>query len=142
GGNAMELCANLVASLVAAASAGFTQTAPTLEAKHPAIGVLIYDNASVSAGALYRTSERVKRIYRAANIDVHWIDPRLDRRLVMTNPTSNLTRMFVIQIVIRQHYLSRPTSAAESVMGTALEGGPNGGTAFVFYDQVLRMARH
>jgi hypothetical protein len=54
---------------------------------------------------------------------------------------SNSTGTFVIQMMIRRR-ASEPASAAESVMGMTPEAGENGGTASVFYDQVLRMAHH
>jgi hypothetical protein len=132
----------LLSSVVTAAVVSVSQTGSAEAAKGPAISVLVYDFAPVSRQTLDAASERVRRIYREINVDVAWIDPVTDRQFLMMNPMSNATGTFVIQIMIRRHRASEPTAAAESVMGMAPEAGEHGGTASVFYDQVLRMAHY
>jgi hypothetical protein len=132
----------LLSAVVTAVIVSVSQTGSAEAAKRSAISVLVYDCAPVSRQTLDRASERVRRIYREINVEVVWIDPLKDRQFLMMNPMSNSTGTFVIQIMIRLHRASEPTSAPESVMGMAPEAGEHGGTASVFYDQVLRMAHH
>jgi hypothetical protein len=132
-------------SLVIATVVGLGHVASGAETNRRVIGLLVFDYAAVSPETLGRVHEKVTHIYREANVEVDWIEPVKDRAFLMINPTSNTTGMFIVQLMVRPRRPSTPTSVpagAESVMGTALEAGQNGGTASVFYDQVLRMAHH
>lgn len=134
----------VVGSLVLGSVVSFSGTNWADQAPRPAIALLVFDNASVPGDTLSRARDTVMRIFREANVDVAWVDPVKDRRFLMINPTTNVTGMFIVQVMIRPHRAIRPglVPGRESVMGTALESGQNGGVASVFYDQVVRMAHH
>ena len=121
---------------------GLSQNVSGQAARRPAIIVLVYDYAGVSADTMRRASESVIRIYRDTGVDIEWIDPLVDRRYSMINPTSNSLRIFAVQIMIRPRKPSSgPPSAPSSVMATTPAAGESGGTLSVFYDQVARVAR-
>jgi hypothetical protein len=135
----------VVGSLVLGSVVSFSGINWADQAPRPAVTLLVFDNASVPRDTVSRARETVMRIFREANIDVAWVDPVKDRRFSMINPTTNETGTFIVQVMIRPHRALRPGSVRaerESVMGTALESGQNGGVASVFYDQVVRTAHH
>jgi hypothetical protein len=95
--------------------------------RQPVITVTTYNQAGVDNDILVRATTEVVRIYREAGVAVIW-----------TAPGAKVpTETFAIQLLIRR----RAVAASGSVMGTALgETHDTGGSAFIFYDRVLRSA--
>ena len=96
-------------------------------ASRPSVTVLLYNQAGISAEVLVRAKAEVARIYDEAGIDLSWGDP-----------TSAATAdKFTIRLMIRP----RGVGVASSVMGAALgDMHETGGSAFVFFDRVVRSA--
>ena len=91
------------------------------------VAVVAYNQAGVAADTLARAKLDVARIYRDGSIGVIWMDP------TAPEPAGN----FVIRLLIR----SRPANAPEPVAGIAIgDADEISGSAFVFYDRVLRTA--
>ena len=96
-------------------------------ASRPSITVVAYDQAGVGADTLVRAKAETARIVAEAGVDVTWMDP------AAVEPVNT----FAIRLLIRP----RAVGASGSVMGTALgDTHETGGSAFVFYDRVLRSA--
>lgn len=114
------ICAALVVPLTETfmeASAGQTLS----------VAVVAYNQAGVAIDTLARAKLDVARIYGDGSIGVIWMNP------AAPEPAGN----FVIRLLIRP----RPVNASESVMGIAIgDADEISGSAFVFYDRVLRTA--
>jgi hypothetical protein len=96
-------------------------------ANRPSIAVAAFDQAGVSADTLARAKSEVARIYGEAGIDVIWMDHGA------VKPAGT----FAIRLVVRP----RAGIAPGFVMGKAFaDGHETGGSAFVFYERVLRSA--
>ena len=96
------------------------------EASPPSIAAVAYNQAGVDADTLARAKSEVMRIYRDAGVDVTWMDPA----------TVESAGAFAIQLLVRL----RAVNASGSVMGRAIGGTHDSGSAFVYYDRVLRSA--
>jgi hypothetical protein len=105
----------------------------------PGIAVLVYNYAAVPAFAMSRVREKVNRLYRDAGVEIEWLDPSASRCSV--GETSNPSHPFTVQILIRSMRGFRGPSTLQSVMGEALPPDENGGMLFLYYDQVVRVAR-
>jgi hypothetical protein len=96
-------------------------------ASRPSIVLVVYDQAGVAPATLTRAKLEVGRIVDDAGVDVIWIAP------AAAEPANT----FAIRLLIRR----RDVGATVSAMGTAIgDVHESGGTAFVFFDQVLRSA--
>ena len=96
------------------------------------ITVRVDDYRAVPDAMLPRAKEDVSRIYRLAGVDIKWIDA----------PDTNPAAGVAIRIIIRRYSVSGPTGASASVMGTSLgDAHDAGGSAFVFRDRVMKVAR-
>ena len=115
-----------VAALVVGAASQHTSDAYSV---HAAVHVRVYEQANVDADTLTRAMAEATRIYREAGIRIQWLDTEAVSR----------RGQFAIHMIIRR----TPTgvTADPTAMGTTLGNEhARGGTAFVFYDRVLRTA--
>jgi hypothetical protein len=93
----------------------------------PSIVVVAYDQADVTANTLTRAKAEAARIVAEAGVYVNWMEPA----------TVEPANTFLIRLLIRR----RASGASRAVMGTTLgDAHEAGGSAFVFYDRVLRSA--
>jgi hypothetical protein len=91
------------------------------------VAVVAYNQAGVGADTLARAKRDVARIYRDGSIGVIWMDP------TAPEPAGN----FVIRLLIRP----RAVNASKPLMGIAIgDADEISGSAFVFYDRVIRTA--
>ena len=88
--------------------------------------VEVFDHAGVSAETLTRAKSEVCRIYADMGVEVLWTGA----------PATNAHGRFVIHLIIR------PKASRPRVMGNALgDSRGTGGTAFVYHERVLHVAR-
>jgi hypothetical protein len=91
-----------------------------------AVVVEVFDRAGVPAETLTRAKNDVSRIYGEVGVDVVWTDVA----------AKNAHGRFVIHLIIRRK------AARPRMMGNALgDSRGTGGTAFVYRDRVLDVAR-
>ena len=94
------------------------------EAGRPAIVVEVFDHAGLSVETLTQAKGEASRIYRDVGVEILW-----------TN-AENAQGRFVNRLIIR------PTPPCPRMMGNALGNSHGtGGTAFVYRDRVLDVAR-
>ena len=92
----------------------------------PTIVVEVFDHAGVSAETLTRAKHDVSRIYRDLGVEVLWTDAA----------AKDAHGRFIIHLMIR------PNASRPRVMGKALgDSHDTGGTAFVYRDRVVDVAR-
>lgn len=95
--------------------------------RRPLITVVAYNQAGVAADTLARATSDVTRIFGEVGVEVAWTN----------GGAVELAGAFSIQLLLRR----RPVDGAGSVMGTAIgETKVSGGSAFVFYERVLKSA--
>jgi len=88
--------------------------------------VEVYDHAGVSVETLTRAKSDVSRIYADMGVEVLWTGA----------PATNAHGRFVIHLIIR------PKASRPRMMGNALgDSRGTGGTAFVYHERVLHVAR-
>lgn len=114
-------------SLVAAIMlAGLSDAVAGEEAGRPTIIVELFDHAGLSAATLTQAKNDVSRIYGDVGVEVLWTDVA----------GKDAHGRFVIHLMIR------PRAARPRVMGSAFSNPHGtGGTAFVYRDRVLDVAR-
>jgi hypothetical protein len=101
-------------------------TADMSAADRPSLTVVAYNQAGVADETLTRAKVDVARIVGETGVDVTWAQPAVE-------PVSS----FIIRLLIRP----RAVGTSGSIMGTTLgDVHETGGSAFVFYDRVLRSA--
>ena len=111
------------------------------EANRPTVAVLVYNYAHIPAEKMADSSERVARIFREAGIDIEWMNPLADHTLIVS-PTSNSLMRFTVQMLIRpRRWPPQIGPSTDSVMGIAFPAAANGGTLWLFYEQILHVAR-
>jgi hypothetical protein len=96
-------------------------------ASRPSIAVVVYNQAAVAPATLGRAKLEVARIIGDAGVDVAWID----------SAAVESANTFAIRLLIRPRAVGATVSAMGTTIGDVHE---TGGTAFVFFDQVLRSA--
>ena len=88
--------------------------------------VEVFNHAGVSAETLTRAKSDVSRIYADMGVEIVWTDA----------PATNAHGRFVIHLIIR------PKASRPRMMGNALgDSRGTGGTAFVYRERVLDVAR-
>src|SRR5439155_23104959 len=91
------------------------------------IAVVVYDQSGIPDDCIARAKDDVVRLYGEAGVTVIWVG----------HAAVDTLTTFSIRLLIRP----RPVGAHEGVMGTAIGGmHDTGGSAFVFYQQVLKSA--
>ncbi len=121
-----------------AAIIAWTETAAGAQDDLPALTVHAYNYAAVPAATLRDARNTVIRIYREAGVDLRWIDRPADPAEGSGDTTSAC--LFSVRIFIREkREAASPSTPA--VLGTAFEASDGGGTLWVWYRQVVRMAR-
>jgi hypothetical protein len=106
--------------------AGLSDAVAGEEAGRPTIIVELFDHAGLSAETLTQAKNDVSRIYGDVGVEVLWTDVAV----------KDAHGRFVIHLIIR------PKAARPRVMGNAFsESRGTGGTAFVYRDRVLDVAR-
>ena len=96
-------------------------------ASPPSVAVVAFNQAGTAADALARAKTEVMRIFGEAGVGVTWMDPSA------VEPAG----AFAIQLLIRP----RAINGDRSIMGTAIgDMHETGGSAFVYYDRVVRAA--
>jgi hypothetical protein len=96
-------------------------------ASRPSIAVVAYNQAGVTADTLARAQTEITRICGEADVNVIWMDA------AALEPAGN----FAIRLLIRRRAVNAPGSVMGTTIGDAHE---TSGSAFVFYDRVLRSA--
>jgi hypothetical protein len=96
-------------------------------ASPPSIAVVAYNQAEIPADTLARAKTEIVRIYGGTGVGVTWMDP------AAVEPAGS----FAIQLLLRP----RAVNGSGSVMGTTIgEAHETNGSAFVYFDRVLRSA--
>lgn len=119
---------------------GFSQPSTADETRSSRLVLRVYNYAAVSAEWMRLTSEKVRRTYGEAKVDVDWIEPLSRHGDTVATPASSAD-VFAVRLLIRSKMVSDRHSTRESVMGMALASDECGGTVSVSYAQVLRVAR-
>jgi hypothetical protein len=106
----------------------FAGTHTAASGEHPVLlAVVVYNQAAVPLEVLKKARGTISSIYREADVNVMWIDPA----------SAAAGANFTIRLLIRP----RAINAQRSLMGSALgDTHETGGSAFVYYDRVLRSA--
>jgi hypothetical protein len=130
----------LLTAVAATLFSGFNQQASAQDGQRPAIAVLAYNYAAVTPDVMRAASEKVGVIYKSAGVDLVWIEP------LGTDPTdqgavATPTKMFTVRVLVRPTRRDHWEPSRTSVMGMALASEATGGVLFLFYDQVVRVAR-
>jgi hypothetical protein len=96
-------------------------------ASPPSVAVVAFNQAGTAAAALARAKTEVTRIFGEAGVGVSWMNPSA------VEPAG----AFAMQLLIRP----RAINGDRSIMGTAIgDMHETGGSAFVYYDRVVRAA--
>jgi hypothetical protein len=131
---------SFVTAIATAVLGGWSHAAWAQQASQPTIAVKVYNYAAAPADVMRAASEKVAVIYRSAGVDLVWIEP-LGAGTTDDGAAATSTRMFTVTVLVRPTRRDQWEPSRKSVMGMALASDAMGGVLFLFYDQIVRVAR-
>ena len=104
---------------------------------HRRQGVQLRDS---TGGRDARREREVAVIYKSASVDLVWIEP-LGAESSDDGEAATSTKIFTVTVLVRPTRRDQWEPSRKSVMGMALASDSMGGVLFLFYDQIVRVAR-